>query len=294
MTNSKIFTVSVQKGGVGKSTFSNALAYQCAAKGYKTILVDLDPQATQTGGFFQYSYGAFSGNNISNIVNIFNNKELKPVKIKTQKYISNPLKKKIGQPHYLEEEITMDLIPSNPDLLDATESDKMSRIDKINKIKSFLITLKSQYDRIIIDTPPSFGIITTAVLLVTDRILTPIPTKNIDTDGLVGFFRNYDKIIKNDTPIDKIIVLPNMFDKRVKDSKETLRDIQRVPNLLQETEKLRDITCEVIDPIPQKSCIQEASSYGSFLVPFIMDYSRSQNYDIVLALELMLKILDEN
>ena len=55
-----VIGVTVQKGGVGKSTFSQAIAYSYANKGYKTALIDLDPQATLSGAFFGYSYGAFT------------------------------------------------------------------------------------------------------------------------------------------------------------------------------------------------------------------------------------------
>ena len=129
-TLGEVYGVTVQKGGVGKSTFSQALAYSFANQGFKTVLVDLDPQATLTGAFFGYSYGAFSQienegkieYDVSNITNIFRNVEVEPILIKTTKHLINPNKGKILQPHYIEDELEIDFYPSNYQLLSATES----------------------------------------------------------------------------------------------------------------------------------------------------------------------------
>lgn len=294
-TLSEVYDLTVQKDGVEKSTFSLALAYSFANQGFKTVLVDLDPQATLTGAFFGYSYGAFSQienegkieYDVSNITNIFRNVEVEPILIKTTKHLINPNKGKILQPHYIEDELEIDFYPSNYQLLSATESDDFTRENKINILYTFIDSLKSKYDKIVIDSPPSFGIITTAILKAAKAILIPIPTKNVDTDGMVGFFRTLDKIYltENLSALSKIVLIPNMFDKRVTDSKETLAEIKRIPTLLHETKNLRNLTCKVMDPFPQKACIQEAPSFKLFLAPYIMDFQRSQNQDLILKID---------
>ncbi|WP_121628554.1 ParA family protein [Poseidonibacter antarcticus] len=300
----EVYGVTVQKGGVGKSTFSQALAYSFAKQGYKTVLVDLDPQATLTGAFFGYSYGAFSQTedngsieyDISNVTNIFRDTEVEPIIIKTTKHIINPNKGKMLQPHYLEEEMEIDFYPSNYQLLSATESDDFTRDTKIQLLYKFINSLKSKYDKIVIDSPPSFGIITTSILKSAKAILIPIPTKNVDTDGMVGFFRTLDKIYltENLKDLSKIVLIPNMFDKRVTDAKETLSEIKRIPNLLHETKNLRKLTCKVMDPFPQKACIQEAPSFKLFLAPYIMDFQRSQNQDLILKIDNIAKELSNS
>ena len=302
-TLGEVYGVTVQKGGVGKSTFSQALAYSFANQGFKTVLVDLDPQATLTGAFFGYSYGAFSQienegkieYDVSNITNIFRNVEVEPILIKTTKHLINPNKGKILQPHYIEDELEIDFYPSNYQLLSATESDDFTRENKINILYTFIDSLKSKYDKIVIDSPPSFGIITTAILKAAKAILIPIPTKNVDTDGMVGFFRTLDKIYltENLSALSKIVLIPNMFDKRVTDSKETLAEIKRIPTLLHETKNLRNLTCKVMDPFHQKACIQEATSFKLFLAPYIMDFQRSQNQDLILKIDNIAKELSK-
>ena len=82
----------------------------------------------------------------------------------TSKYLDNPNKGKMLQPHYLEEDMDIDFYPSNYQLLAATESDDFKRETKIELLFNFINSLKSKYDKIVIDAPPSFGIITTAIL----------------------------------------------------------------------------------------------------------------------------------
>ena len=274
-----VIGVGVQKGGVGKSTTSNFISYELAERGYSVILVDFDPQATQTGSFFGFRIkGGFKGENISNITNIFSGKEIIPLKIEADKYIDNPEKNKMGEAHYNKVKMKIDFIPSNEDLKKET---------KIKIIVDFLNDLKNKYDFVIVDCPPSFGIVTTAVLKVASKLIVPIATKNVDTEGLTGFFDRMDNIyIKDNFNIEKIIIMPNMYDKRINDSKQTLgQDINQIPNMLQCKTNLRFIKSVVTEPLPQNSAIQEAPSYNMFLVPFIMEYSRSKNSNILLIIK---------
>ncbi len=297
----RIITFFNNKGGVGKTTTVYHVAWMLSELGIKTIAVDLDPQSTLTGAFFGYTYGAFTqvedqgvvDYDISNITNIFRNIDVEPIIVKTTKYLNNPNKGKMLQPHYLEDEMDIAFYPSNYQLLSATESDDFTRDNKIQILHEFIDSLKNKYDKIVIDSPPSFGIITTAILKSAKAILIPIPTKNVDTDGMVGFFRTLDKIYvtENLQNLSKIVLVPNMFDKRFTDSKETLAEIKRIPSLLHETKNLRNLTCKVMDPFPQKACIQEAPSFKLFLAPYIMDFQRSQNQDLILKIDNIAKEL---
>jgi cellulose biosynthesis protein BcsQ len=276
----------VQKGGVGKSTTAQMVAYNFAKRGYKTLLIDIDPQSTLTSAFFGYGYESFTKDDISNITRLFSKKDVQPIKIKTTKFVDNPNKGKMLQPHFLEEDIEIDFIPCNYELLDAIESDEMKKSEKIDLICEFLIKQKKDYDKIVVDGPPSFGIITTALLRASDFVVTPIATKNVDISGMVGFIRRLDTIVGSykNMNIKKIIIFPNMYDGRVNDCKAALADIKRVPNLFQETKNLRDLECVIGDKFPTKSLVQDAPAFKLFLEPYIMSFAKN-NKDIILKID---------
>jgi cellulose biosynthesis protein BcsQ len=284
--NGEIIAFSVQKGGVGKSTTAQMVAYNYAKRGNKTLLIDMDPQATLTSAFFGYSYESFTKDDVSNITRLFKKENVKPIQIRTSKFVDNPEKGKMLQPHFLEEDLEIDFIPCNYELLDVIESDELKRADKIELIFEFLVKLKESYDKIIVDGPPSFGIITTAILRASDFIVTPIAAKNVDISGMVGFIRRLDIIVDTykDMDIKKIVFLPNMYDGRLNDCKEALADIKRVPNLFQETKKLRDLNCVIADKFPTKSSVQEAPAYKLFLEPYIMNFAKGHK-DIILRID---------
>ena len=79
--------------------------------------------------------------------------------------------------------------------------------------------------------------------------------------------------------------VPAIILENVSDAKETLAEIKRIPTLLHETQNLRNLNCKVMNPFPQKSCVQEAPSLKYFLVPYIMDFQRSQNQDLILMID---------
>lgn len=328
-----IYTVAVQKGGAGKTTLANILNYDFACNNEKVVLVDLDPQATQTGSFFGFRMkGGFGGENESNITNIFSGKTVSPIINETVKYVDNPDKNKMHQPSFLKINMKLDFIPSNDELLDVLEADDYVKQAKIEKASSFLNNLKkdgtfneselndvletfketnfdreekmkmlieylkelkSIYDVVIVDCPPSMGAITSAVLRITDSLLIPAPTKNVDTEGLVGFFEKLDSLYnKYEFNIKKFVIVPNMYDKRLKDAKSSLElEIGNIPRMLQCTKNLRKIECLITEPLPQNSAIQEAPSYNMFLVPFIMEYCRSKNASILLTIKNIIKTL---
>lgn len=117
--NGQLHGITVQKGGVGKSTFSQALAYSFSNQGYKTALVDLDPQSTLTGAFFGYTYGAFTQNevngilkyDVSNITNLFRSEPVEPIIITTTKYIDNPNKRENSSTTFSGRTVTNRLLP---------------------------------------------------------------------------------------------------------------------------------------------------------------------------------------
>lgn len=167
----KVIVTADQKGGVGKSTTSNFIAYELALKKYRVLLIDWDSQASQTNSFFGLKDVDYTGDNQSNIVNMFNGKSVKPLKI------SDGINK-----------ASFDFIPSNEELLETIEGDALNYKGKLLVLTDYIKTVEKNYDYILIDCPPSFGILTKSALLVADVLLVPIATKSVDEDGIKRFF----------------------------------------------------------------------------------------------------------
>lgn len=287
---SKVIAVAVQKGGVAKSTTANALLYSAKKKGQKVVIVDLDPQASQTNAFFGQNSRVFMGNSDKNITNCFYDKPVKGLKVVTEKMIPNPrYKKDFGAMSYTTESMEIDFIPSNKDLLDLIEGDEFKYADKIQKLVNYIDSLRDEFDLIILDCPPSFGIITKAALLSSDIVLNTIAAKAVDEDGLAGFYMDFEALAnKYEMPLLKnIYVVPTLYDKRIGNSKEMLPKIKSIPNILQTFNKIGKIDCKVLTPIPTKAAIQEAPGYRMFLEPYIHEFSRN-NMQLILIFDSMI------
>ena len=166
-----------QKGGVGKSSITVNLAAISAEQGFKTLVIDLDPQANSS----QYLLGddaTYSAEKTAlepNIENFFND----VLGTNQQKglignAIGSLLKgKNKGFDQYIHRSPfkNLDVLPASP-TLGALEHALVSK-HKIYKLRDSIETLKGEYDRIFIDTPPAFNFFTLSALITADRVLIP-------------------------------------------------------------------------------------------------------------------------
>ncbi len=278
----KVIVTADQKGGVGKSTTSNFIAYELALKKNRVLLIDWDSQASQTNSFFGLKDVDYTGDNQSNIVNMFNGKSVKPLKI------SDGINK-----------ASFDFIPSNEELLETIEGDSLNYKGKLLVLTDYIKTVKKNYDYILIDCPPSFGILTKSALLVADILLVPIATKSVDEDGIKRFFQKSNSLYANyANRLKSIFVLPTLYDSRMNNAKEMLTIIRLLPRYLENgnLDFFKNIPVEVLEAIPYKVEILEAPAQRMFLKEYVETYiapnqSKSINAIITILESITAKII---
>ncbi len=169
---SKIITIANQKGGVGKTTTAINLSASLATSEKKVLLIDCDPQGNTT-----------SGVGIDKAVT--REKNLYRVLIGEL-----PLDKVITQTQIA----TLDVIPSNQDLI-GVEVEFVAMEDRERKLKNVLKSLRSPYDFIIIDCPPSLGFLTINSLVAADFLIIPLQCEYFAMEGL-GQLLNTVRLVK--------------------------------------------------------------------------------------------------
>ena len=202
---SKVIAISNQKGGVGKTTTAINLSSGLAYMGKKVLLVDLDAQGNATQGL-----AALSHRGQLSIHNALLEKE--PIE-----HVKN--KKK---------EPPIDIVPANIMLAGADlELDKIGN-GKEQVLKQALAPVRDQYDYIIIDCPPSLGILNTNALTAADSVLIPVQCEYYALEGVTQLLltiRLVQQLYNPDLRIEGILM--TMFDIRTKLSVEVSQDVRQ-------------------------------------------------------------------
>lgn len=199
----KIISISNQKGGVGKTTTTVNLAASLGAVGKKVLVIDLDPQGNTTSGLG------------------FNKKEV-------EKSSYDVLEKDISpEEATLKTEFkNLSLIPSHINLAAADAGISLFS-GKESKLKNKILDLKKVYDFILIDCPPSLGIITINAFCASDSILIPIQCEYYALEGLSQLI-NTVKVVKRHHNADLNIegILMTMCDTRLNLTKQVMAEVK--------------------------------------------------------------------
>ena len=200
----KIIAFSNQKGGVGKTTTCVNMSAYLADKGYKVLLVDLDPQGNATSGL------GFAKSEVKNSVyNVMIDET--PIATAVVKTCVDGL----------------DILPSSIDLAGA-EVELVYLKDREKVLKKVLDTARDSYDFIMIDCPPSLGLLTINALASADTVIIPIQSEYYALEGLSQLMNTIKLVVKHLNPTLKIEgVVLTMRDNRAIISRQIAEEIKK-------------------------------------------------------------------
>jgi chromosome partitioning protein len=166
----EIIAIANQKGGVGKTTTAVNLASALAVLGHETLLIDMDPQGNATSGV-GFDKLEFEPNLYDVLVDLL------------------PLEKTIKQSQLPR----LSAAGANNELAGA-EIELVSALARESRLKGALSAVKNKYAYVVIDCPPSLGLLTVNALNASDRIIIPIQGEYYSMEGLAAFLAAVDRI----------------------------------------------------------------------------------------------------
>ncbi|MDD2955547.1 MAG: AAA family ATPase [Oscillospiraceae bacterium] len=251
----KVISVTNQKGGVGKTTTTVNTVAWLGLKGKKTLLVDIDPQGNSTSGL---------GVNKRNII------------CSTYDLLIGSAGAEEALVHTAFQNV--DLLPSNINLA-AAEIEIVEMEDRAQRLKTALAPIKGRYDYILIDCPPSLGLITINALTASDTLLVPIQCEYYALEGLTQLISTVRQVKRLYNPNIEIEgVLLTMYDGRLNLTMQVVQEVKKYfPQKVYST------------TIPRNVRLSESPSFGQPVMYFDRGSKGSKAYE-----ELAEEILKKN
>ena len=247
----RVISVANQKGGVGKTTTAINLGTALAIAEQRILLVDMDPQGNLTSGVGLKGQSAPAGTIYQALT--------------TDEPIAN------ASAFLLETRVkNMWLVPADRNLTGA-EVELVSLPHREARLRDFLAPLREHFDFLLIDTPPSLGLLTLNALVAADAVLIPLNCEYFALEGLADLVSTLRRVRSALNPsLDIAGVLMTMYDERTNLGQQVARDIR---------EFFKDRVYQTV--IPRNIRLGEAPSHG---LPAILYDVKSRGSEAYLAL----------
>ncbi|NLG49024.1 MAG: ParA family protein [Chloroflexi bacterium] len=240
----RVYALANQKGGVGKTTTAVNLAAYLASAGKRVLLIDMDPQANATS-----SLGVDKNALSRSIYDVLVGAEQPTTLITLTGFMG------------------LDLLPSAP-LLAGAEVEMVEMAGRELRLRRALETVRPRYDFILIDTPPSLGLLTLNALTASDGVLIPVQCEYLPLEGLSQLLRTVE-LVRQSLNADLIVrgLVMTMYDPRTNLSRQVIEEVrQHFP-----TAVFRSI-------IPRSVKLSEAPSYGEPIIAYAPDSAGGMAY----------------
>lgn len=248
----RVVAISNQKGGVGKTTTAVNLAAAYAAMGRSVLVVDVDPQGNATSGLGYPRVKVEAG--LYDV--LFEHRELESVLLPS-------------------EHERLHILPANRDLVGA-ELELVAVPNRERRLKRVLAQVRDRYDDVLIDCPPSLGLLTVNALVASDAVLIPLQAEYFAMEGLGELLRTVSAVRKGLNPdLERDGIVVTMTDNR----NNLCREVENQARSLFGDGVLRTV-------IPRNVRLGEAPSFGKPIVQYDPKSAGARAY-FLLAEELL-------
>ncbi len=250
---SLVVAVANQKGGVGKTTTAVNLGASLAVAEQRVLLIDMDPQGNASSGVGRPSRSAPQGT----YQVLIGQASLRDVILQTE------------LPH-------LHIAPSSPDLA-AAESELVDEEDRAQRLRDEIARVRDDYDFVVIDCPPSLGLLTLNALCAADAVLVPMQCEYFALEGLANLSGTIERVRAHLNPTLRILgVILTMYDPRNKLAIEVATEVRKHFHVYDTV-------------IPRNVRLAEAPSHGKPVVLYDAASKGAHGY-LNLAREILLEL----